>query len=48
MPFKKVGPDRYQSPSGKSWTAKQVQAYHATGGFKRPPRSSTKSPRRGA
>ena len=48
MPFKKVGPDRYQSPSGKIWTAKQVQAYQATGGFKRPPRPAKTSHRRDA
>lgn len=38
MPFKKVGPNKYRSPSGRVWTAKQVRAYKATGGFKRKPR----------
>lgn len=38
MPFKKVGPNKYRSPSGKTYTAKQVKAYYATGGFSRPPR----------
>jgi hypothetical protein len=38
MPFKKVGRGKYRSPSGRVWTAKQVRAYKATGGFKRKPR----------
>jgi hypothetical protein len=38
MPFKKVGKDTYKSPSGKKYTKKQVQAYHATKGFKRQPK----------
>ena len=38
MPFRKVGKNRYRSPSGRLWTAKQVRAYKATGGFKRRPR----------
>ncbi len=42
MPFKKIasGKDtgKYQSPSGKVWTAKQVKAYKATDGFKRRPK----------
>lgn len=42
MPFKKTGPNRYRSPSGRTFTAKQVKAYYATGGFKRPPSSSRK------
>ena len=33
MPFKKVGPNRYKSPSGRKWTKKQVIAYHASDGF---------------
>ncbi len=33
MPFKKTGKDTYTSPSGRKFTAKQVQAYHATDGF---------------
>lgn len=35
MPFKKVGPNKYRSPSGRKFTKKQVIAYYATGGFKR-------------
>lgn len=38
MPFRRVGRGRYRSPSGRKWTAKQVRAYRATGGFKRKPR----------
>jgi hypothetical protein len=29
MPFKKVGKDKFKSPSGKIYTAKQVRAYYA-------------------
>lgn len=36
VPFKKTGPDRYKSPSGKIFTKKQVRAYYATKGFKQP------------
>ncbi len=32
MPFTKVGPNEYVSPSGKHWTKKQVIAYKASGG----------------
>lgn len=42
MPFKKItsGKNRgkYRSPSGRVYTAKQVRAYYATGGWKRKPR----------
>lgn len=38
MPFKKVGPNKYQSPSGKTFTKKQVALYHATDGFKKAPK----------
>jgi hypothetical protein len=34
MPFTKLGPDKYKSPSGRIWTKKQVIAYHASGGFR--------------
>lgn len=37
MPFKKVGKNRYKSPGGKVYTARQVRAYYATNGFKRKP-----------
>ncbi len=42
MPFKKVGKNRYKSPSGKSFTARQVRAYYATKGFKNPVTPLTK------
>jgi len=32
MPFKKIGPNTYVSPSGRRYTSKQVQAYYASGG----------------
>jgi hypothetical protein len=32
MPFKKIGPNKYKSPSGKTFTKKQVTAYYASGG----------------
>lgn len=32
MPFKKVGPNKYVSPSGKKFTKKQVNLYYASGG----------------
>ncbi len=34
MPFKKIpGTNKYKSPSGKIWTAKQIALYQATDGF---------------
>lgn len=41
MPFKKTGPNSYTSPSGKKFTKKQVKAYYATGGFKKPVQKKT-------
>lgn len=32
MPFTKVGPDKYRSPSGRTFTKKQVALYYAKGG----------------
>lgn len=29
MPFKKVGKNTYKSPSGKTFTEKQMKAYYA-------------------
>ena len=29
MPFKKVGKNKFRSPSGRIWTGKQVKAYYA-------------------
>jgi hypothetical protein len=42
MPFTKVGPDKYRSPSGRIFTKKQVAAYYATNGFKRKPKKKRK------
>lgn len=42
MPFKKIGPNKYRSPSGRIFTLKQVKAYYATQGFKREPRKRKK------
>lgn len=33
MPFKKVGKNKYKSPSGRTFTKKQVTMYYATKGF---------------
>lgn len=30
MPFTKISPNKYKSPSGKIFTKKQVKLYHAT------------------
>lgn len=32
MPFKKIGPDKYRSPSGRIYTYAQVKRYYARGG----------------
>lgn len=40
MPFKKSN-GKYKSPSGKTYTAKQVKAYYATGGWKRKVKSKS-------
>lgn len=34
MPFTKVGKDKYKSPSGRTFSKKQVAMYYATNGFK--------------
>jgi hypothetical protein len=41
MPFKKIGPDTYVSPSGRKFTTAQVKLYYATNGFKDEPKSKT-------
>jgi hypothetical protein len=41
MPFKKVG-RKYKSPSGRTYTKKQVRAYYATKGWSRPVRKKRK------
>ena len=42
MPFKKTKGGKYKSPSGRTFTKKQVKAYYATDGFKRKPRKTKK------
>lgn len=42
MPFKKVGKDKYKSPSGRTFTKKQVKLYYATSGFKKKPKGKRK------
>lgn len=37
MPFTKVAPDKYKSPSGKTFDTAQVKLYYATNGFKQSP-----------
>jgi len=32
MPFKYIGKGKYKSPSGRTFTAKQVKLYYATKG----------------
>ena len=41
MPFKKVSKNAYKSPSGRTFTKKQVAMYHATDGFKKKPKKVT-------
>ena len=43
VPFKKTGPNRYKSPSGRTFTKKQVNLYYATGGFKNAGRKKQKA-----
>ncbi len=35
MPFTKVASNKYKSPSGRTFTKKQVKMYYATDGFKK-------------
>jgi hypothetical protein len=43
MPFRKVGKNKYKSPSGRTFTKKQVGFYYASGGtFKRTKRGKKK------
>jgi len=35
MPFKKVGANKYRSPSGKIFSLKQLKLYYATDGFEK-------------
>jgi len=34
VPFKKIGKNKFKSPSGRIFTGDQVKLYYATGGFK--------------
>ena len=49
MPFEKTGKNTYQSPSGRTFTKKQVALYYATAGFTKKPakRAPQKTGRRG-
>lgn len=38
MPFTKQKNGKYKSPSGRSFTKKQVELYYATNGFKDKPK----------
>lgn len=44
MPFKRIArgksKGKYRSPSGRTYTAKQVRFYYASSGFQRKPRKS--------
>lgn len=33
MPFSKITDNKYQSPSGRTFSKKQVEMYYATNGF---------------
>lgn len=46
MPFTKQRDGKYKSPSGRTFTKKQVQAYYATDGFKKQVRSKASSKRK--
>jgi len=39
MPFKKIGENKNQSPSGKVFTDKQVRYYYLTDGFTKKPKN---------
>lgn len=45
MPFRKSG-RAYVSASGRRYTAKQVRAYYATGGFRRKPTKARRTRKR--
>ena len=46
MPFKKVGSDKYKSPSGRTYNKKQVKLYHANDGFPKHKPKKNKSKRK--
>jgi hypothetical protein len=45
MPFTKTARNKYRSPSGRVYTARQVRAYYATSGWKRKPRKTRRNGR---
>lgn len=42
MPFKKVGPDKYRGPSGRTFNYAQVKRYYSLGGTFTSPSSKSK------
>jgi hypothetical protein len=38
VPFTKTRGGKYKTPSGRTYTRRQVKAYYATGGWKHPVR----------
>lgn len=42
MPFRKIGKNKYVSPSGRKWTGAQVRLYYATHGFKNKPKKKAR------
>jgi hypothetical protein len=42
MPFTKTSGGKYKSPSGRTFTKKQVALYYATEGFKNKPKKKKK------
>ena len=46
MPFRKIKGGKYKSPSGRTFTKKQVQLYYATNGFTKPVKGAKKKPRK--
>ena len=47
MPFKKVGKNKFKSPSGRTFTGAQVRKYYATDGFKKAKQFKKKRKRKG-
>lgn len=47
MPFKKIGKNKYISPSGKVYTKKQVKLYYATEGFTKKPAAKRRVKKKG-
>lgn len=47
MPFAKQSNGKYKSPSGRTFTKKQVKMYYATDGFKKGKAKSTGKRKKG-